>query len=59
MIFDHLENTSNLKFEEISQKPNVFSIELEKLLGSGARVVEVTILNKIQSHGIEVKKICG
>jgi len=46
-IYVFIENNSHLKREEIVEKPEVFSDGLEKLLGSGAPVIEKLILKKL------------
>ena len=47
VIYDYLENNSHFKLEEIGEKPEVFSAGLEKLLGSGASVIEKLILKNL------------
>ena len=47
VIYDFLENNSHLKREEIAEKPEVFSAGLERLLGSGAQVIEKLILKNL------------
>jgi uncharacterized protein YkuJ len=47
VIRDYLENNSHFKLEEIGEKPKVFSDGLEKLLGSGAPVIEKLILKSL------------
>ena len=47
VIYDFLENNSHLKREEIAEKPEVFSAGLERLLGSGALVIEKLILKNL------------
>lgn len=47
VIRDYLENNSHLKLEEIGEKPKVFSAGLERLLGSGAPVIEKLILKNL------------
>ena len=49
VIYDYLENNSHLKREEIVEKTKVFSAGLEKLLGSGAPVIEKLILKNLYS----------
>jgi len=46
-IYNYLENNSHLKREEIAEKPEVFSAGLERLLGSGAPVIENLILKNL------------
>jgi hypothetical protein len=47
VIYDYLENHSNLKLEKILEKPEIFSAGLKGLLGSGAPVIENLILKNI------------
>jgi len=47
VIYDYLENRSDLKLEKIPEKPEVFSASLEELLVSGAQVIENLILKNI------------
>ena len=47
VIYDYLENNSHFKLEEIGEKPEVFSAGLERLLGSGAPVIEKLILKNL------------
>ena len=47
VIYSYLENSSHLKLEEIAEKPEVFSAGLERLLGSGALVIENLILKNL------------
>ncbi len=49
VIYGYLENNSHLKREEIAEKPEVFSAGLERLLGSGAPVIEKLILKNLYS----------
>lgn len=52
VIYDYLWSRCGLKREEISEKPEVFSACLKRLLSSGAPVIEKVILknlyNKLQ-----------
>jgi len=48
-IYAFIENNSHLKFGEIAEKPEVFSAGLERLLGSGATVIEKLILKNLYS----------
>ena len=50
VIYEFLENHSCLKLEEISDKPEVFSASLERLMVSAARVIEQMILKKLYSR---------
>lgn len=47
VIYSYLGNSTNLKREEIAEKPEVFSAGLERLLGSGAPVIEILILKNL------------
>ena len=47
VIYNYFENNSHLKREEIAEKPDVFSAGLERLLGSGAPVIEILILKNL------------
>lgn len=47
VIYKYIENECNLNWEEIAEKPEVFSAGLETLLGSGASVMEKLILKKL------------
>ncbi len=46
-IYDYLENKCHLKREEIAEKPEVFSAGLERMLGSGAPVMEKLVLKNL------------
>lgn len=46
-IYNFLENNAQLKREDIAEKPDVFSAALERLLGSGAPVIEKLILKNL------------
>jgi len=54
VICDFLQNRCDLKPEEIAEKPEVFSSGLQKLLGSGAQVLEKLILKNLYSK-LELK----
>lgn len=54
VIYDYLENKCHLKLEEIAEKTKVFSAGLERLLGSGAPVIERLILKNLYSK-LELK----
>ena len=57
VIYDYLENNSHLKREEIPAKPKVFSAGLERLLGSGAPVIEKLILKNLYGKlGLEFRE---
>ena len=49
VIYGYLGNNCHLKREEIAEKPEVFSAGLERLLGSGAPVIEKLILKNLYS----------
>jgi hypothetical protein len=49
VIYDYLANNSHLKREEIAEKPEVFSVALEKLMVSAAQVIEILILKNLYS----------
>lgn len=49
VIYSYLGNKCHLKREEIADKPEVFSAGLKNLLGSGASVIEKTILENLYS----------
>ena len=53
-IWVFIENNSHLKREEIAEKPEVFSDGLERLLGSGAPVIEKLILKNLH-HELGLK----
>jgi len=51
IVYDYLENNSSLRLREmILQKPEVFSAELRKFLGSGALVLEKEIVGNLYSE---------
>ena len=54
VVCDFLQNSCHLKLEEIVEKPEVFSRCLQKLLGSGAQVLEKLILKNLYSR-LELK----
>ena len=47
VVYSYLGNSTHLKREEIAEKPAVFSAGLERLLGSGAPVIEILILKNL------------
>jgi len=47
VIYDFFENNYHLKRKEVVEKPDVFSVSLERLLGSAAPVVEKLILENL------------
>lgn len=50
VIYDYLMNNHHLKLEEFAEKPEVFSAGLERLMGSGAKVIEILVLKNIYSE---------
>jgi len=50
VIYDYLRNQCHLKREEIAEKPEVFSAGLERLLKSGALLIEKMILTNLSSR---------
>ena len=46
-IYSYIENECHLKREEIAKKPEVFSADLKRLLGSGSQVIEQMILRNL------------
>jgi biotin-(acetyl-CoA carboxylase) ligase len=46
-IYKYIENDCHLKREEIAEKTNVFCAGLERMLGSGALVIEKLILKNL------------
>jgi len=54
VIYDFLGNNSHLKREEITEKTEVFSAGLERLMGSGAPVIEKLVLKNLYSK-LELK----
>ena len=48
-IFDFLRKEHHLTREEIAEKPEIFSAGLDRLLGSGAIVIEKLILKRLSS----------
>lgn len=60
VIYDFFENNFHLKREEIAEKAEVFSAGLEKLLVSGAPMIEKLILkNLYHKLGLEFKEKKG
>ena len=49
VVYNYLKNNSDLKLEEIAEKPQVFLASLRRLLGSGASVIENLILQNLYS----------
>lgn len=47
VIYSFIENNCHLKHEKITENPEVFSDSLEKLLSSGALVIEKIILKNL------------
>jgi biotin-(acetyl-CoA carboxylase) ligase len=57
LIYDYLENNCHLKREEIAKKTRDFSAGLQRLLGSGALVVEKLILRNLYSKfGLKIRE---
>ncbi len=54
VIYDFWENNYHSKREDIAEKPKIFSAALERLLGSGALVIEKLILKNLCSK-LELK----
>lgn len=49
IIYGYMKNEYHLKLEEVAAKPEVFSVGLETLLGSGGPVIEKIILTRLYS----------
>ena len=47
VIYDYLEKDPRLKIEEITEKPELFSDSMRKLLGSAAPVIEDLIIKNL------------
>lgn len=47
VIYDYLGKNPNLKIDEISEKPEIFSDGIKKLLGSAAPVIEDLIIRNL------------
>lgn len=59
-IYNYLENVCHLRREEIAKKPEVFSAGLERLLGSGASLIESLILKDLyRKLGLEIEEKKG
>jgi hypothetical protein len=57
VIYDYLMYNHHLKLEEFAEKPEVFSAGLEKLMGSGAKVIEILVLKNFYSElGLEFEE---
>ncbi len=57
VIYSYIENKCHLKREEIAEKPEIFSTGLERLLSSGAPVIEKMILKNLYSkHELEFEE---
>lgn len=57
VIYTYLENNYHLKREEITEKPDVFSTGLERLLTSEAPMIEILILkNSYSKLGLRFKE---
>lgn len=46
-IYNYIENECHLRREEIAEKPEVFSADLRRLLGSGSQMIEKMILKNL------------
>lgn len=53
-IYEYIENECHLKREEIGEKTNVFCAGLERMLGSGAVMIEKLILKNLH-HKLKLK----
>ncbi len=54
IVYWYLENEHGLKKEEIPDKPEEFIMGLEKIYGSGARVIERLIVSEmVDEFGVE------
>jgi hypothetical protein len=49
IIYDFFEKQSNLRIDDISKKPEVFTVSLENLMVSAAKVIELAILRNFYS----------
>jgi len=49
MVFFNLERRRSVKMYEIPKKPEVFAVELEKIFGAGASVLQKLILQSLYS----------
>ncbi len=49
-IYKYLDNKLHLKLDEVAEKPDVFSVSLERLLGSVAPFIENLILRNLYSE---------
>lgn len=57
VIYNYIENKCHLKREEIAEKTEVFSAGLERMLGSGAPVIEKLVLkNLYRKLGLKFKE---
>jgi hypothetical protein len=60
VIFEFLENNSNLSLKDLANKPEVFSAQLQKLMVSAAQVVEQLILkNLYAAQGLDFEEKKG
>lgn len=60
VIYDFLESDSKLTLKELSDKPEIFSTVLKKLMVSAAQVIEQAILQNLYSKlGIEFEEKQG
>lgn len=61
-IYNYIENECHLKREEIADRTNVFCAGLERMLGSGALMIEKLILKNIHRKlklKFQEKQDCG
>ena len=52
VVYNYLKNNSDLKLEEIAEKPQVFLASLRRLLGSGALVIEKMMRAREYMHAL-------
>ncbi len=58
IIYWYLENEQGLKKEEIPDKPEEFITGLEKIYGSGARIIERLIVSEmVDEFGVETSSL--
>jgi hypothetical protein len=50
VIYDYLEKNPELRIEEITEKPELFSESMRKLLGSAAPVIEDLIIKNLYTQ---------
>jgi len=57
MLFFHLERDYSMKKSEITRKPEVFAVAVQKIFGAGAPVLEKLILKNVCSKlGLEYQE---